>query len=277
MVKEQLQKLLDATTELAHQAGDAILPFFHNKKSMNVQSKVDNTPVTDADLRANEIILQGLAQLTPTIPIISEESDIPDFSVRRDWDYCWLVDPLDGTKGFINGSGEFTVNIALIHQHEPILGVIYAPVKQVSYRAAKGLGVFCRFQQGQEQIIQCNTLENISQARVVLGQYHTLSDTHKMVESLSQHDVLRVNSSIKFGWLAESKADFYPRFGPTGEWDTAAGHCIVQQAGGIVVDLEGNSLQYNASESILNPAFIALGDRSLLGEVLHTIKQRREK
>ena len=258
----ELINLLDPIIAIAEQAGQAIEPYFAQDRALKVQHKVDRTLVTEADLAAQTIITAGLQQLAIKYPIVSEEDQVwEEYAIRKEWPRYWLVDPLDGTKGFVNHLPEFSVNIALIENNKPILGVIYAPISQVCYYAALEQGAF-RKHQGVIKRLHGSVFDP-NNPRIIMGQYHQPRQFLEFFKGKS-FQLLRLNSSLKFGCLAEGSADIYPRFGPTSEWDTAAGQCLLREVGGIVVDFEGQSLQYNAKPSLLNPKFIALSDRSAL-------------
>lgn len=259
---------------LAKEAGELILSIAANQ-TIQVKKKADQSPVTEADEAADRLISVGLSQLTPTIPVISEEGkDIP-VAERRNWPQCWLVDPLDGTRGFIDGSGQYTVNIALIDDHKPVVGVIYAPQLDLLYYAFDGQA-WREDRQGKQQI-HCGSSTQTNTTRIAVSQYHGSSWINKLNEVLDQVDLVRMNSSIKLCYVADGTADIYPRFGPTSEWDTAAGQCIIEAAGGCLVDLEDQTLQYNARDTLINPGFIALGDLNKKAYFLELIQSVRSE
>ena len=252
--------LLNQCIDIARQAGKVIRDVVLSN-DLDVQKKADKSPVTVADLRANELICAALAALTPTIPVISEEVTAPSFAERSTFTSCWLVDPLDGTRGFIDGSGEYTVNIALIENHQSVLGVIYAPHTDRLYYAAKGLGAFLCV--GNEtQPIHARPFNHDGPLVIAVSQYHNSAWFSRVVSDLPAYELLRLNSSIKIGYIAEGLADFYPRLGPTSEWDTAAGQCIIEEAGGLLINLDGEPLCYNARDTLINPGFAVIGDPS---------------
>ncbi len=250
-----------AVIGIAKQAGEAILDIYN--QSFTITQKGDNTPLTEADLAAHNIIMEGLSALTPAIPVLSEESDNIPFSERNQWDVYWLVDPLDGTKEFIRHNGEFTVNIALIYQQRPVLGVIYAPVLDTLYYAYEGFGAY-------KQVKQC-TQERISVQKphrdtlVIAGSRSHQSG--KVLESflaqVEKYTFISMGSSLKSCLVAEGSADIYVRLGPTSEWDTAAAQCIVKEAGGLLTDTQLEELRYNTKDSLLNPHFLVFGDESM--------------
>lgn len=252
---------LDAVRALAAQASQRILDIYAT--AFDVTAKDDNSPLTAADLAAHQTIVAGLRQLTPELPILSEESAAIPFAERAQWHCYWLVDPLDGTKEFIKRNGEFTVNIALIENHEPVLGVVQVPVTGRCYFAARGYGAF-REEPGQPpQPITVQPLQPGQPIRVVGSKSHGGPGLQKFVAALGSYQLVAIGSSLKFCQVAEGAADVYPRMGPTSEWDTAAAQAIVEVAGGQVISAEtGQPLRYNTHDSLLNPHFIVYGDAS---------------
>lgn len=244
---------------LARQAGAAIMQVY--ARDFAVETKADASPLTEADLAAHRLICDGLRAMTPDIPVLSEEAaDIP-WECRRAWDTLWLVDPLDGTREFVKKNGEFTVNIALIERHEPTLGVIYAPALDEMVHAERGVGAYLRTPGG--DVALSTTRPAAAPLRVAASRSHLTERTARLLDALGEHERHGLGSSLKFCRLAEGRIDFYPRFGPTSEWDTAAGQAILETAGGCVVGLDGHPLRYNTKDSLLNPDFLALGDPSL--------------
>ena len=268
---QSLQELLPQVVRIACEAGSAIMEYYHQPESMQVSAKEDLSPVTAADMAAQTIIQNGLEALTPELPIISEEAAIADFSERQQWQNYWLVDPLDGTRGFVQRKQEFSVNIAMIDGHESILGVIYVPALDTLYFAAKGLGA-TQVDQNSEQPITSSSID-WDALRVVIGFYNQLDKLKEILQQYPGFELTKINSSMKFGHLAAGSADIYPREGTTNEWDTAAGQIILTEAGGAVVDLDGNPLQYNNKESLINPSFVALGDPKGMDQVLAIFNQ----
>lgn len=254
--------LLEQVLAIAEQAGKAILEVYDAPDPVKVITKDDDTPVTAADHAAHRVIVAGLTELTPGIPILSEESVMPDTATRLGWSRYWLVDPLDGTKEFINRTGEFTVNIALIDQHQPVLGVVTVPVKQLAYVGAQGCGAF-KILQGHWQPIAIRKVVP-GQLAVVGSRRHGAEKLEPMLKRIEAAgmtvNMTSMGSSLKFCLVAEGLADCYPRLGPTSEWDTAAAQAVLQEAGGRVVDTDYRPLTYNQKESLLNPEFFALGD-----------------
>jgi 3'(2'), 5'-bisphosphate nucleotidase len=264
---------IDALCYIAIEAGEAIKPFYkQGQDKLNVRKKSDASPVTEADLLSNQIICQGLTALAANVPIISEETQLVDFPIRQHWQRLWLVDPLDGTKGFIAGIPEFSVNIALIENHAPVLAVIYSPMDDALYFASKGGGSYKKVGQAKAMPIRSSSI-NWQQYTLALGKYHNEDRIRQILGASDKYDFLHLNSSLKFCALAEGEADIYLRFGPTGEWDTAAGQCILAEAGGAVVDFNGSAMHYNARESIINEPFIAVGDCQAIDKTLELIKR----
>jgi 3'(2'), 5'-bisphosphate nucleotidase len=255
-----LERLAVDGRQLARRAGAAVLEVYAG--SFAVEHKADNSPLTAADMAAHRIIVAGLAELTPDIPVLSEESKHIDWATRRMWDRYWLVDPLDGTREFVKRNGEFTVNIALIENHVPVLGVVLVPVTDTLYCGIAGAGAFLEAVPG--GLPQPVAPRAAAAAPVVAGsRSHGNERQAELLARLGEHTLLPVGSSIKFCMVARGAADLYLRLGPTSEWDTAAAQCVLEQAGGAVLDLQGHALRYNTKESLLNPEFLALGDPSV--------------
>ena len=252
-----MKELLNDIVDIAKQAGDAIMVVY-NSDDFNVELKNDDSPLTKADIAANDIIVAALKKLTPELPILSEESAKAPYETRKHWTKFWLVDPLDGTKEFIKRNGEFTVNIALIENSAPILGVVYAPVLKHTYSGAKGLGAFKQEENNPPQKIKAADHQG-QKLKVVASRSHAGPDLQAFLDKLADYDVISMGSSLKLCLVAEGKAHLYPRLGPTMEWDTAAAHALVNAAGGQVLNLEKEPLQYN-KENLLNPNFIVTGN-----------------
>ena len=258
-MREQWVNWLEPVLRLAAEASERILEIYAT--AFDVATKDDASPLTAADLAAHQVIVAGLQQLTPDIPVLSEEAASVPFAERSQWQYYWLVDPLDGTKEFVQRNGQFTVNIALIENHEPVLGVVQAPVTGLCYFAARGHGAF-RQEPGQApQPIAVRSLTPDRPVRVVGSRSHGGPGLQAFVARLGAHELVTLGSSLKFCQVAEGAADVYPRLGPTAEWDTAAAQAIVETAGGRVVSAEtGEPLRYNTRDTLLNPHFIVYGD-----------------
>ncbi len=267
-LERQLRQVLPDTIELARQAGQIILSIY--KTDFKICNKKDNTPVTTADFAANDHIVQSLAQLTPHIPILSEESETIPYAQRQEWETYWLVDPLDGTRAFIDKTGEFSVNIALIHQHQPVIGVIYSPIKQCCFYACKGNGAFYLDENDQARAITvCNNYSVDKSKKLIIAGTQSarspaLQDYFDNVAKLFDgYELIYMGSSLKSCMVAEGIADLYVRLGPTSEWDTAAAQCIVEEAGGLITDLHMHKLRYNTKESLLNPDFFVFGNQNI--------------
>jgi 3'(2'), 5'-bisphosphate nucleotidase len=248
--------LIEPVVAIALRAGRAILDIYGS--DFAVELKDDRSPLTEADRAAHAIIVEGLRTLPERLPVLSEESAAREIEDRRRWQRFWLVDPLDGTKEFIKRNGEFTVNIALIEDHEPVLGVVYAPVLGSVYAGAAGLGAFKQSDGRRTPIaVRRPAAEPL---RVVGSRSHANPELEAFLDSLGPHELKPMGSSLKICRVAEGEADLYPRLGPTSEWDTAAAQAVLLAAGGSMMDLTGQPLAYNARESLLNPHFLALGD-----------------
>jgi 3'(2'), 5'-bisphosphate nucleotidase len=246
--------------ELVLRAGEAIMPFWRN--GVKVNSKADASPVTAADMAAHELLDAGLRSLAPDIPVLSEEAaDIP-LAERAGWERWWLVDPLDGTKEFISGSEEFTVNVALVERGRVVFGVVGIPANGRCYYGGAGLGAW-RAEPGMAgQAIRVRDDAPQGAFIVVASKRHSSPAQERLLaglgESLGALEMANIGSSLKFCLLAEGEADCYPRLAPTSQWDTAAAQGVLEGAGGEVLDLQGEPLTYEARESLLNPSFLAL-------------------
>ena len=256
-----INKLLQPVCNIAIESGLIINTYY--KLDGDISFKADRSPLTKADLASNKFIINSLSNLKSDIPILSEESLI-DWNIRKNWLRYWLVDPLDGTKEFINHNGEFTVNIALIEKNEPVLGVIYAPSLSILYYASKENGSYK---------LSCDqTINSLSDSIPIYANHKKYSDHLFVFKSRSHandefeswvennvddYELIQKGSSIKFCEIAEGKADLYPRFGSTSEWDIAAGHIILMEAGGVINSIDDKKILYNNKESVINPHFIA--------------------
>jgi 3'(2'), 5'-bisphosphate nucleotidase len=246
--------LLREIEVIAREAGSAILEIY--ARNFSVQEKADKSPLTEADIAAHTIISHRLSELSPSLPILSEE-DIEGFSGPDRAGRYWLVDPLDGTKEFIKRNGEFTVNIALIEKGRPVLGVVFAPVLDTIYFAAQGVGAFRQIGKDKQEQICVAEHDARNSWKVVGSRSHAGDTLCEVLKLLGTHEILSMGSSLKFCMVAEGSADVYPRLGPTSLWDTAAAQCVVEQAGGRVIRLTGEPLDYGSE--ILNPFFIVHG------------------
>jgi len=261
-----LTALLEPVLAIAHEAGAAIMDIYES--DFAVELKDDRSPLTAADRAAHQIIVAGLGRLPEGLPVLSEESADTVFADRRGWNRFWLVDPLDGTKEFIKRNGEFTVNIALIDDHRPVLGVVVAPAIDIAFFGAVGNGAFREIQGRRDPIAVSRPARE--PLRVVGSRSHASPDLAAFLDRLGPHELRSMGSSLKICLVAAGEADLYPRLGPTSEWDTAAAEAVLRAAGGSMMDLEGQPLTYNARESLLNPYFLALGDIEIRERLAHS-------
>lgn len=251
--------LLAAVLDIARAASAAIMRVYAGE--FTVALKADESPLTLADAQAHELIVSHLQTLTPDIPILSEESPAEHHAhaTRAQWPTLWLVDPLDGTREFVKRNGEFTVNIALIHQHRPVLGVVAIPAEGAAYAGGVGLGAQRVRAERSPQPIHAQ--QPFRPTPIVVGsRSHSSSAVDELLAKIGDHELCSVGSALKFCRVAEGAADFYPRLGPTSEWDTAAGQAVLEAAGGQVLNLQGEPLSYNRRATLLNPDFMAVGD-----------------
>ncbi|HEY0506254.1 MAG TPA: 3'(2'),5'-bisphosphate nucleotidase CysQ [Lysobacter sp.] len=253
-------ELREAVIALAHDAASAILGIYDSEFA--VEHKDDDSPLTAADLAAHRCIVDGLARITPDIPVLSEESahEVPT-AQRRQWQRLWLVDPLDGTREFVKRNGEFTVNIALIEDGVAVFGVVQAPVTGVAWHGGATLGAFRR--EGERQTPLRTRAPATAPLRVAASRSHRDARTQAFIDRMGEVEPIGLGSSLKFCRIADGELDVYPRFGPTSEWDTAAAQCVLEGAGGAVLDPRGRPFRYNQRDRILNGDFIALGDPAL--------------
>ncbi|MFZ1387668.1 MAG: 3'(2'),5'-bisphosphate nucleotidase CysQ [Thiolinea sp.] len=251
-----LADLTQIIIEVAKAAGSEIMQVY-NSADFTVDHKEDNSPLTAADLVSHQTIVEALQILTPNYPILSEESASVDFAERSQWQTYWLVDPLDGTREFIKRNGEFSVLIALIHEHESVLGVVHAPVLQKTWYASLGNGACIQVEQDEPQSI--HTREPTELVTIVGSRSHAGDSLNEFLQQFEHYELISMGSILKACLVAEGNADYYPRLGLTSEWDTAAAQIIVEEAGGVMADLQGQALRYNAKESLLNPYFIVSG------------------
>ncbi|NPA71582.1 MAG: 3'(2'),5'-bisphosphate nucleotidase CysQ [Gammaproteobacteria bacterium] len=267
----ELDKWLPEVCRIAYEAGCQISTLYHQNERLAVDMKGDGTPVTEADKQADEFISTALQALTPHIPLVTEESvaDVP-FETRSDWACYWLVDPLDGTKEFIERTGEFSVNIALIVNHEPVLGVVYGPEGGDCYFSIKGQPAYklpglipidkpfnWPVLIHQADTIKVNQITEWQGIKIAVSRRHG-GMIQRYIAQLGHAELIHMGSALKTCLVAEGRADIYPRFGPTSLWDTAAAHCILNSAGGAVLNAAGHPLQYVQTASLLNPFFIAV-------------------
>lgn len=245
----------DPVRAIAKAAGEAIMRVYAS--DFAIEHKADNSPVTEADMAAHHVIVAGLQALTPNIPILTEEGGLPAWAIRQHWPLYWLVDPLDGTREFVKRNGEFSVNIALISAHQPVLGVVYAPATGAEYAAVSGVGSWRFTPEGAKNL----TVRPAGRQPTILAlsRSHGSRREQALIDALDAPTIIRCGSALKTCLVAEGLADLYPRFGPTSEWDTAASQCVLETAGGQMTTLTGARLTYNQKECILNPSFLAYG------------------
>lgn len=254
---ERLATLLPEVIRIARAAGEEILHVY--RCEFSVELKGDQTPLTAADLAAQHLIETELAALTPDIPMLGEESKPECIAARRSWPTLWLVDPLDGTREFVERNGDFTVNIALVHEHQPVLGVVYAPAINALYAGIPGQGAWRAETDGTLKPIAA-ARSSAAVPRVLVSRSHRGNSLDAMLARMGAHELVPVGSALKFGLLAEGRGDLYARLSPTSEWDTAAGQAVAVAAGAQVETPEGEPLRYNTRPELLNPCFIAYAD-----------------
>lgn len=250
---------------VAFEAAEAIVDIY-NRNAYQIKEKLDTSPVTEADLCAHRIIQEGLASLNPALPLLSEEGEPLPYEIRAAWPCYWLVDPLDGTREFIKGSGEFTINIALIEHHKPVLGVVVVPVHRQAYWAIRGEAAYARLADADPIRIRTNHLSR-EPLKVAVSRrlnQNTKPEWAALMNKLRQPELLYCGSAWKICLVATGEVDLYPQLGATSEWDTAAGQCILEAAGGQLVDFSGQPLQYNTKASLKNPGFYAVSDSRLI-------------
>ncbi|MGH7797294.1 MAG: 3'(2'),5'-bisphosphate nucleotidase CysQ [Candidatus Binatia bacterium] len=252
----ELQRLLPCLVALSDKAGETVMKVY-SQAEFAINCKEVGSPLTCADMASHNLIVEDLHTLTATVPVLSEESKTVPYDARRKWRRFWLVDPLDGTKEFIQRNGEFTVNIALVEDGRPILGVVHAPAINVTYFAAKGVGAFKQVAQTRTSAIAVGEYEPV-RLKIVVSRSHPSEELEKLLNRIGPHECVNMGSSLKICLVAEGEAHLYPRLGPTMEWDTAAAHCVVEMAGGAITDLAGQTLRYNKPD-LHNPDFIVSG------------------
>jgi len=251
--------LHEAVIAIARDASAAIMAVY--AEDFEVQHKADRSALTRADLAAHRIIADGLSRLTPELPLLSEEGASIPWAMRQEWHAYWLVDPLDGTREFVKRNGEFTVNIALIEANQPVFGVIMAPVTGTIWHAQTGRSALRR--DGETDRELRTRQPATAPLKVAASRSHRDPRTQAVLEHLPSAQAVPLGSSLKFCHIAEGALDVYPRFGPTYEWDTAAGQCILEAAGGALLAPDGRAFRYNRRDSLLNGDFMALGDVTL--------------
>ena len=264
MPTKDAQQLLEIAKKTAMMAGKVVLEIYNSGDFTSFQ-KEDNSPVTSADFKANEIIMLMLQKATPDIPIMSEETEIGSLEMRQTWTRYWLIDPIDGTQEFIARSGDFAINIALIENNQPILGVIYWPTGETLYSALKGHGAFKECPVENKQIY-VRSLKAPNEDPLIIA-ISRRQPREKVISSLSGERVYQTlpagSCSLKACFIAEGRADIFLRFGITGEWDTGASQCIVVEAGGKILAHDFSPLSYNMRTSVINPDFFIMGDQNV--------------
>ena len=261
-----LPALIPSLLELCREAGDIICEHYHAPGADQFQSKGDDTPLTQADLASHALLQAGLQALTPQLPILSEESEPADLATRRQWREFWMVDPLDGTKEFLSRTGEFTINIALIDDHRPRLGVLYLPLEQIAYVGIPGQSARSYHYDGhwQHRQLAARPLPEGGALKVLSSRRQRGPQLAECLDWLEQQrgpfERHNSGSALKFCQLAAGEGDFYPRFALCCEWDTAAGQAVLEAAGGALLGMDGLPLTYNCRESLYSPNFYAIGD-----------------
>lgn len=259
---DEYRALIEPLDRLSREAASAILEIYGGD-DFGVTHKGDESPLTAADMASHHMLCGGLSEFRPTLPILSEENaEKIAQGERLGWDRYWLVDPLDGTKEFVKRNGEFTINIALVEDGRPILGIVHVPVSGTSYIGLSGLGAESIDSQGRRKRLHVAGAVDSRPVRIVGSRSHGGGEIEDFAERLGAHEFLAVGSALKFCMVATGEADVYPRLKPTCEWDTAAGQAVLEAAGGEVVKRDGSPLRYNQRESLVNPHFLASGDPS---------------
>ena len=255
----ELNTLIDPVIDIAQDAGELILQVYRNE--FDVEIKNDGTPLTIADQRSHDLICKRLLELTPNIPVLSEESHSVSYAERQQWKTYWLVDPLDGTKEFVKRSGEFSVNIALLVENVPVLGVVYTPTKQWTHWGVHNQGAWKQIGHNAPQAIQAKPYTG-GKATVVASKSHGQDKLELFLNNLAvkegDYDVKHMGSALKICLVAEGLGDIYPRLGLTSEWDTAAADIVIREAGGRIIQTNGKTVVYN-KKNTLNPYFLAVG------------------
>lgn len=279
---QDIQTFVDPLLRLCREAGERICSHYHAPGATQYQTKDDNSPLTSADLESHALLTAGLQALSPSIPVLSEESSPQECAGRRSWDCYWLIDPLDGTREFLARTGEFTINIALIRCHRPVLGVLYVPLTGLAYVGIPGVSALryrhCEDNDWSSELVSTRALEPDRELLVLASRRHAGPRLEDCLGWLQQRwgPVSRLNSgsALKFCQLAEGVGDFYPRFSPCCEWDTAAGQAVLEAAGGCLLGLDGEPLRYNCRESLLNPDFYAIAhaDHPLWRQLLDRVE-----
>jgi 3'(2'), 5'-bisphosphate nucleotidase len=244
--------ILPDVIKVAEEASERVLHIYQS--DFKVDYKEDKSPITAADVASHEVLVKGLRNISQDIPVLSEEGKSIPWEERKHWKRFWLIDPIDGTKDFTQRTGEFTVNVALIEDGVPVLGVVTVPAQHEVYWGAQGEGAFKRTRDGKTHRIRVAGARDVK--RIVASKNHLNEETRAFIDKVGEHELVQAGSSLKFCRIAEGRADLYPRLGPTCEWDTGAAHAVLLAAGGRVDTLEGDPLRYG-KEDIYNPFFIA--------------------
>jgi len=262
MTTDQLELLIAEVRTIAKNAGNKILEVYNDIENFQVETKDDNSPLTRADREANKIICEGLEKLDPLYPIISEENKLMEYAERKDFEYFWMVDPLDGTKEFIKRNGEFTVNIALIKNRKSVAGVVYTPVSDDMYYAIEGQGAYLVKDGNNSKLNAASYHPSDKGLSIVCSRSHLNEETQAFIDDYNEPLKVSKGSSLKFLLIAAGDAHIYPRLAPTMEWDTAAAQIILEEAGGsVMIAGTDNPVRYN-KENLLNPHFIAFAKKS---------------
>ena len=255
-----LEIYLDTVIDIAHDAGELITQVYRGE--FDVEIKDDGTPLTIADQRSHNLICNRLLELTPEFPVLSEESDYITYEDRRHWRNYWLVDPLDGTKEFVKKSGEFTVNIALMHESQPVLGVVHTPTKEWTHWGVHARGAWKQVGNGKREPVKTKSYAG-GNAIVVASKSHGQKKLEQFLDNLEKtegsYDITNMGSALKICLVAEGIGDIYPRLGLTSEWDTASADIIIREAGGRIIQSNGKPVVYN-KPNLLNPYFLAIGE-----------------
>lgn len=246
---------------LIQETGTAITQYKKKSETLHIKQKKNNTPVTAVDYASHTLMNAGLKIITPNIPIISEESsDYPAYAIRKNWDFYWLLDPLDGTRAFIKGLPDYSINLSLLFRHTVVLGIVYVPESKVFYYGLSGKSY--KLSLNNNHIKPLKVEKPSSMLRIAVSRSTNLENLSKIFASLKDYSFVKKDSALKICLIADGEADLYLRLGPTSEWDTAAGHYILQCAGGDLLDLHYQTLRYNQMASFENPSFLAIGDLS---------------
>lgn len=254
----KLVNMIPSLIELVKKVGQEIF-LIHQSGQYVVQFKPDKTPLTTADVVSHKQLCKGLSKLLD-YPILSEETETIEFKERKKWTYYWLIDPLDGTKEFLAGTGEYSISLAFIHKNQPIFGMIYAPVTQECVYAIRGQGAYQQSLNNKKKSALKTRPLNLENLTITMSRLSDISSIPYL--NKKRYTLLKKGSALKFTLLAAGQADFYVRFGKSYEWDTAAGQCILEEAGGKLVNFNQRALKYNAKRTLCNPPFIGQADSS---------------